>query len=121
MINREKTARLIDNNLGDKIQDVVENLDFDAKFRLERLKTYIYKQDENSAIDEKILVLHIKYLAEADLKESKTIKKIVQSSNKYPLNACLQICKKHLIKDAWAYLELKRGKILDAISITYDV
>jgi len=96
-------------------------LRLDSKLQLEVLEKFIAKHDENKKIDAELLILHIHLLALSGKKNAKRIKDVIQRSNRYPLDACLEICQENDIKDAWAYLELKRGEVYKAIGIVVEV
>jgi len=105
----------------DKMRIVLRKLRLDSNLQLEVLESFIRKHDENKKIDAELLILHIHLLALSSRKNAKRIKDVIQRSNRYPVDACLEICQENDIKDAWAYLELKRGDVNKAIEIVAEV
>ena len=114
-------SSLIQTYFDDKIFNVLDSPEIKNVLKLEILENYLNKQDEKSRIDERVLIMYIGLLAQSELKQRKRIKRILQSSNKYPLAECLEICRKYSVKDAWAYLEVKQGKVNNAINLSYQV
>jgi len=95
--------------------------DIKPEFKLDILEKYLKKQGKNfTTIDKNLLKLHIELLCESGLRQQRRIKDILQDSNEYPLNICLDICKKYMIKNAWAYLEFKQGNISATINISHE-
>ncbi len=99
----------------------MRKLRMDSKLQLEVLERYIAKRDENKPIESDLLALHIYLLANSEKANKKRIKEVIQRSNRYPIEKSLAICQENDIKDAWAYLELKKGDYLQAIKIAFEV
>jgi len=120
-LDREISKALINEFLGEKMSQVLRKIRLDPTLQLEVLEKFLSKYDENKKIDSEYLILHIHLLALNHKKGRKRVKDVLQRSNRYPLDACLDICQDNDIKDAWAYLELKRGDVAKAIEIIYIV
>lgn len=119
-MDAEKTKAVIEGHLGEKIQLILDKRDIKPEFKLDILEKYLKKQGKNFSINKNLLKLHIELLCESGLKQQRRIKEILQGSNEYPLNICLDICKKYMIKSAWAYLEFKQGNISASINISHE-
>ena len=120
-MDAEKTKAIIESHLGDKIQYILGAKDIKPEFKLDILEKHLKKQGKNFTTDTDLLKLHIQLLCESGLRQQRRIKDILQDSNEYPLNMCLDICKKYMIKNAWAYLEFKQGNISASINMSHEV
>lgn len=92
--------------------------------QLEYLEKMLEGRNKGEEIDNKMLILHIRLLCQS--KDKANRKKIVHElrANNYPLDDCLELCRKYEIKDAWAYLEERRGGSLGinkAIDLQFQV
>jgi len=118
-MDREISKAVMNEFLGDRMSLVLRKIRLDPTLQLEVLEKFLSKYDENKKIESEFLILHIHLLALNRKKGKKRVKDVLQRSNRYPLDACLDICQENDIKDAWAYLELKRGDVAKAIEIIY--
>ena len=110
-------------------ETVVMSLASEPEVQLEYLEKMLEGREQGDTSD-KMLNLHIELLCQ--LKDTKgpngkrRRNNILQAlqSNYYPQDACLEICKKYQIKEAWAYLERKRGGpagMTQAINLQFEV
>lgn len=130
MINCELTKQLIERYFKAEEQIVVLSLSPEPEVQLEYLEKMLEGRQQGDFIDDKLLVLHIELLCRLKDKRNSQGKKrgktILETlmANDYPQDDCVELCKKHQIKDAWAYLERKRGGssgIHQALSLQLEV
>ncbi len=126
--NREETKKLVFKYFDDKINPILKKLEKMPDMQLEIVERYISTRtnnEENKEIDPEILKKHISLLSQTNKANKKRIREILQTSSTqgiiYPVQPCLEICKKFDVKDAWAYLEFRQGNITGAIEISFKI
>ena len=117
----ERTKEIIGEFLGEKMGRVLRKLRLEPQCQLEVLEKYLSKHPKPFNIDPELFVLHIYLLAQGNKAQKQKIKEVIQRSNLYPVDACLEICQINRIKDACAFLESRQGNVLKAIEITAEV
>ena len=85
--------------------------------QLEYLKRILAKRDEGAEVPDNLLKLHIGLLCQLHPKE---VLNEVKSYD-YPLEDCMDICKKYEIKDAYAFFLEKNGNTFEALNNLLEV
>lgn len=128
VINCEQTKQLIERYFKSEEEAVVLSLSPEPEVQLEYLEKMLEGRQQGDWVDDKLLVLHIELLCRLQKGPNgvNRRKKILQTLKAfdYPQDDCLEICKKYQIKEAWAYLEQKRGGtngIETAVQLQFEV
>jgi len=116
-IDSEKTRKIIvglDKNLEITAIYHLENI---PDLQLEYLKRILAKREEGIEVADNLLKLHIGLLCQLHPKE--VLPEVKQFD--YPLEDCMDICKRYEIKDAYAFFLEKNGNTFEALKNLLEV
>jgi len=108
----------------DEIKTAINKLSDTPQVQLVFVESFINETKGMQQIDDDIVEIYIKLLAESGVKANKKkILKELQRLGRYPPK-CIEVCEKVRVKDAWAYLEEMRGNregIKKAIDLRFEL
>ncbi len=125
MLDPEKMTNFIRNYFkNEEIKAVINKLSDTADVQLVFVESFITESEAPNRVDEDIIEIFVKLLAESGEKEKKKrILPELKKLGKFPIK-CSEICLKHNIKDAAAFLEEMRGNregLKTAIDLRFQV
>mmetsp|Transcript_16311 Transcript_16311/g.13974 ORF Transcript_16311/g.13974 Transcript_16311/m.13974 type:complete len:124 (-) Transcript_16311:998-1369(-) len=116
-ISIEKTKRIIKRYFHDSTDTLIKVLNSYPNYQKEILDYILEDSSKNQELKDDTFVLYVKLLCQSPFKNDHNKLLYLLEHFIYPLDDCIKLVKEYNVKEAWAFLEEKRGGYKKALEL----